>query len=68
MAKHHLMLPDFNEPPLRIPVVARYSGPVLAAMRRHTGYRFTEPDRNISGSHSWTDWPAPRRIRPTRAE
>ncbi|HWL62570.1 MAG TPA: hypothetical protein VNQ32_07225 [Steroidobacteraceae bacterium] len=62
MAKHHLTLPDFNEPPLRIPVVARYSGPVLAAMRRHTGYQFMEPVRNSGERHPWSDRPALRRI------
>lgn len=58
----HLTLPDFNEPPLRIPVVGRYSGPVLAAMRRHVGYRFMESGRRAGESHPWIDRPAPRRI------
>ena len=43
MAIHHLTLPNFNEPPPRIPIAARYSGPVLAAMRRHAGYQFMDP-------------------------
>lgn len=62
MAIYHLTLPNFNEPPPRIPVVARYSGPVLAAMRRHAGYRFIEPGRTAGENHAWTDRPAPRRI------
>lgn len=62
MAIHHLMLPYFVEPPLRIPVVARYSGPVLAAMRRPAGYRFIDSGRNGGEGHPWTQRPAPRRI------
>jgi hypothetical protein len=62
MAIDHLTLPNFTEPPPRIPVVARYSGPVLAAQRRHAGYRFMEPGRNRGDSHPWTDRPSPRRI------
>ncbi len=61
MAIHHLTLPYFNEPPLRIPVVARYSGPVLAALRRHAGYRFMEPGRAAGEKHPWIDRSAPRR-------
>ena len=62
MAIHHLTLPEFNEPPLRIPVVARYSGPVLAAMRRHAGYQFTGPGANSSEGHLRAERPAQRRF------
>jgi hypothetical protein len=55
MAIHHLTLPNFIEPPPRIPVAARYSGPVLAALRRPAGYRFMDPGRSVGESHSWTD-------------
>lgn len=61
MTIFRLTLPHFIEPPARIPVVARYSGPVLAAMRRPAGYRFTEPGRTAGGDHPWLDRPALRR-------
>jgi hypothetical protein len=61
MAIHHLMLPSFIEPPPRIPVAARYGGPVLASMRRQSGYRFTEADRHRE-SNAWMERAAPRRV------
>jgi hypothetical protein len=60
MAIHHLMLPNFIEPPPRIPVVARYAGPVLAAGRRPPGYQFLDTDRPSEG-RAWL-----QRIRPKR--
>lgn len=54
MAIDHLTLPSYTEPPPRIPVVARYCGPVMAAMRRHTGgYRFDSPTDRQQDPHAW---------------
>ena len=60
MAIYHLTLPNFIEPPPRIPVVARYAGPVLAAGRRPPGYQFLDTARPGEGS-AWL-----QRIRPRR--
>lgn len=60
MAIHHLTLPIFIEPPPRVPVVARYAGPVLAAGRRPHGYQFLDNARPGEGS-AWL-----QRIRPRR--
>ena len=47
MAIQHLALPPHIEPPPRMQVATRHVGPVLAAMRRHVGYRFViETDRH----------------------
>jgi hypothetical protein len=55
MAIYHLTLPGFIEPPPRIPVAARYAGPVLAALRRPAGYRFVPAIGPHSGGHAWIE-------------
>jgi hypothetical protein len=60
MAIDHLTLPNFIEPPPRIPVVARYCGPVMAAMRRAGGYRFLPPAGPGDESRAWLGSITPR--------
>ena len=60
MATHHLTLPSFIEPPPRIPVVARYAGPILAALRHHSGYQFAVETVAQDSRRRWIDR-APRR-------
>ena len=61
MVTHNLTLPDHAEPQ-RTPVLSRYIGPTLAALRRHTGYRFiVETDRN-GETHAWIERAARRRV------
>jgi hypothetical protein len=55
MAIHHLTLPSFIEPPPRIPVAARYGGPVLAALRHPSGYRFVPALGCHSEGHGWIE-------------
>jgi hypothetical protein len=62
MPLHNLKLPNYVEPPLRMPVASRYVGPTLAAMRRFGGYRLTvETDRNGNTS-AWLERAVPRAI------
>jgi len=61
MAIDHLTLPNFIEPPPRIPVVARYCGPVMAAMRRAGGYRFHAPAGHQAEARAWLGRSSPRR-------
>ena len=59
MVIHNLTLPTHAEP-LRAPVLSRNIGPMLAALRRHTGYRYiVETDRN-GETQAWIER-APRR-------
>lgn len=60
MVIHNLTLPNYTEP-LRMPVATRHFGPALAALRRHTGYRFiVETDRN-GETQAWIERPVTRR-------
>jgi len=62
MPLHNLKLPNYVEPPLRMPVATRYVGPTLAAMRRVGGYRLTvETDRNGNTS-AWLERAVPKPI------
>lgn len=61
MATHHLTLPSFIEPPPRIPIAKRYGGPVLAALRRHSGYQFVVETVHHSGNNAWIERGLPRR-------
>jgi hypothetical protein len=61
VAIDHLTLPNYVEPPPRIPVVARYCGPVMAAMRRAGGYRFESPTERTFPGPGWIARVLPRR-------
>lgn len=61
VAIDHLTLPNYVEPPPRIPVIARYCGPVMAAMRRAGGYRFDTPTERTFPNHAWIGRVLPRR-------
>jgi hypothetical protein len=61
MAISNLTLPSYVEPRLRLPVSMRHVGPVFAAIRRHSGYRFTiETDLN-GETTGWLERAALRR-------
>jgi hypothetical protein len=62
MAIDHLKLPKYNEPPPRLPVVARYVGPVLAALRHPGGYRFMPTSGGQDGAGAWIGRAVPRRV------
>lgn len=60
MAIQRLKLPTYADPSPRMPVTARYVGPALAAVRRHSGYRFVvETDRHGETS-AWIERAKPR--------
>ncbi|HXC60146.1 MAG TPA: hypothetical protein VN645_12575 [Steroidobacteraceae bacterium] len=60
MAIHNLKLPNYVEPPPRMPVATRHVGPTLAAMRRFSGYRLTvETDRHGDTS-AWLERAVPK--------
>ncbi len=57
MAIRNLALPEPVETPPLLPVATRYKGPVLAAVRRHSGYQFIFETPRTSDTATWLGHP-----------
>jgi hypothetical protein len=62
MPLHNLKLPNYAEPPLRMPVATRYVGPTMAAMRRSGGYRLTVETDRSGNTSAWLERAVPRPV------
>jgi len=62
MPIHNLKLPHYVEPPMRMPLVARYVGPTLAALRRHGDYRLTVQTERNGDTSAWLERAVPRTV------
>ena len=62
MSLHNLKLPNYVEPPLRLPVATRYVGPILAATRRHGVYRMTVETDRSGNTRAWLERAVPKAV------
>jgi hypothetical protein len=57
MAVRNLALPEHVETPPHLPVATRYMGPVLAAVRRHSGFQFIFENERTGEAGAWLGHP-----------